>query len=99
MRAFAIIIGIAAALVGYSPAVAAETIKVGVTMPTTGPVAYGALQERHGLDLALKEINAHGGVLGKQIELVFEDNQCNPSVAVTVTNKLLETRVPAIIGA
>lgn len=99
MRFITAIMSVAAALLQFSPILAAETIKIGVSMPTTGAVAYGALQERHGLELALKELNASGGVLGRQIELVFEDNQCNPSVAVTVTNKLFEAQVPAVIGA
>ncbi|SMH36552.1 ABC transporter substrate-binding protein [Mesorhizobium australicum] len=77
---------------------AQEKIQIGAAMPITGPVAHGALQEKRGLEIALEEINAKGGVLGKQIELLYEDNQCNPSLAVTVTNKLLEAGVPAVLG-
>jgi branched-chain amino acid transport system substrate-binding protein len=77
---------------------AQETIRIGAAMPITGPVAHGALQEKRGLETALEEINAAGGVLGKPLELVYEDNQCNPSVAVTVTTKLLEAGVPAVLG-
>lgn len=82
-----------------APAFAADSITIGVSTPITGPVAYGSLQERRGLELALKEINDSGGVLGKQLALVFEDNQCNPSVSVTVANKLIESGVPAVLGA
>lgn len=81
------------------PALAQETITLGVSTPITGPVAFGSMQERRGLELAQKEINEAGGVLGKQIELVYEDNQCNPSVSVTATTKLLEQGVPAVLGA
>lgn len=77
---------------------AQERIQIGAAMPITGPVAHGALQEKRGLELALEEINAAGGVLGKPLELLYEDNQCNPSLAVTVTNKLLEAGVPAVLG-
>jgi branched-chain amino acid transport system substrate-binding protein len=98
MKLFASTLGLALALGAY-PAFAQGAIKVGVSMPITGPVAFGGLQERRGLDLALSEINKNGGVLGSQIALLYEDNQCNPSLAVTVTNKLIEEGVPAIIGA
>lgn len=86
-----------AALAGSAGA--QEKIRIGASTPITGPVAYGALQERRGLDLALREINQGGGVLGRQLELVYEDNQCNPSVSVNVTNKLIDGGVPVIIGA
>ncbi|MDW6023291.1 ABC transporter substrate-binding protein [Mesorhizobium sp. BAC0120] len=81
-----------------SGAYSQETIQIGASMPITGPVANGALQEKRGLELALEEINAAGGVLGKPLEILYEDNQCNPSVAVTVTNKLLEAGVPVVLG-
>lgn len=97
MRKLALTLGFATAVLSSSGN-AAETIKIGVSSPITGPVAYGALQERRGLELALGEINGAGGVLGKKIELVFEDNQCNPSVSVTVATKLIESGVPAVIG-
>ena len=90
--------GLATSLLAV-PASAQETIKIGVSLPITGPVAYGGLQERRGLDLALDEINKAGGVLGKQIELIYEDNQCNPSLGVTVANRLIQDGVPAQIGA
>ena len=92
------ILGVAVAM-SILPANAQNKIKIGVSTPITGPVAFGSLQERRGLDLALDEINKQGGVLGRQIELVYEDNQCNPSVSVTVTNKLIEQGVPAVLGA
>jgi branched-chain amino acid transport system substrate-binding protein len=80
------------------PVAAQETITLGVSSPITGAVAYGSLQERRGLELALGEINDAGGVLGKKLRLVFEDNQCNPSVSVTVATKLIESGVPAVLG-
>lgn len=81
-----------------SGAYAQDKIQIGASMPITGPVAHGALQEKRGIELALEEINAAGGVLGKPLEILYEDNQCNPSVAVTVTSKLLEAGVPVVLG-
>ena len=97
MRVTSLILGAAVAAFAFA-AQAQDKITIGVSTPITGPVAFGSMQERRGLDLALKEINDAGGVLGKQIELVYEDNQCNPSVSVTVANKLLEQGVPAVLG-
>ena len=91
------ILGVAVAM-SILPANAQNKLKIGVSTPITGPVAFGSLQERRGLDLALDEINKQGGVLGRQIELVYEDNQCNPSVSVTAANKLMEQGVPAVLG-
>lgn len=97
MKKLVLALGLATALVS-STAKAGEAIKIGVSSPITGPAAYGALQERRGLELALGEINDAGGVLGRKVELVFEDNQCNPSVSVTVATKLIESGVPAVLG-
>jgi branched-chain amino acid transport system substrate-binding protein len=55
--------------------------------------------QRWGVEIARDEINAAGGVLGKQVEIVSFDNRCNPSEAVNVANKLVEAKVTAIIGA
>ena len=84
---------------GVAPALAEDTVKIGVSAPITGPVAFGGTHEIRGIETAVDAINAKGGVLGKQIELVIEDNQCNPSVSVTVANKLVEDKVVAVLGA
>lgn len=81
-----------------SSVAAAQDITIGLSSPLTGPVAYGALQERRGVELALGEINEAGGVLGRKLKLAIEDNQCNPSVSVTVATKLIESGVPAVLG-
>lgn len=80
---------LAAALV-TSPALAAELIKIGVDTPITGTYAPIGQQVRWGLDLATKEVNAAGGIMGRQIQLIYEDEEANPSVAVQKADKLFE---------
>ena len=77
----------------------AQSIKIGVNTGINGPVSVAAEWEKWGEELAVAEINAQGGVLGKQIELVYADNRCNPSEAVTATDRLIQAGVVAIAGA
>src|ERR1051326_8721543 len=70
------------------PALAADPIKIGVVTPLTGTYAGIGQQVRWGLELATKEINAAGGIMGRQVELTFEDEEANPSVAVQKAEKL-----------
>lgn len=69
---------------------AAEPIRIGVVTPLTGTYAGIGQQVRWGLELATKEVNAAGGVAGRQIELTFEDEEANPSVAVQKAEKLFQ---------
>ena len=74
-------------------------IVIGVSTPKTGPLATASEWEMWGVDLALEEINASGGLLGRKVELMVLDNKCNPSEGVNVANKLVEAKVVAIEGA
>src|SRR5947199_829024 len=73
-----------------SPALAADPIKIGVDTPITGTYAPIGQQVRWGLDLAAKEVNAAGGIMGRQIQLIYEDEEANPSVAVQKADKLFQ---------
>jgi branched-chain amino acid transport system substrate-binding protein len=72
------------------PAEAADPIKVGVVTPLSGTYAPIGKQVRWGAELAVKEINAAGGVKGRPFELLFEDEEANPPVAVRKAEKLLQ---------
>ena len=77
-----------------------DTIKIGVIQPLTGPLAFNGNNNVNGAKLAVAEINARGGVLGKKIELVVEDGQCKPADSVNAAEKLIvRDKVPAIMGA
>jgi branched-chain amino acid transport system substrate-binding protein len=71
-------------------ALAADPIKIGVITPLTGTYAPIGATVRTGLELAAKEVNAAGGVLGRPLELVFEDEEANPAVATQKAEKLLQ---------
>jgi ABC-type branched-chain amino acid transport systems, periplasmic component len=73
-----------------SGAYAADPIKIGVVTPLTGTYAGIGQQVKWGLELATKEVNAAGGIMGRQIELSYEDSEANPSVAVQKAEKLFE---------
>src|SRR6201997_1912054 len=78
----------------------ADTIKIGVNEPLTGPFAASGTYVVNGAKIAADEANAKGGVLGKKIELVIEDNKSNPTEAAAVAEKLItEDKVPVMMGA
>src|SRR5262245_37457217 len=82
---------IVALAAGFGPnAYAADPIKVGVVTPLSGSYAPIGKQVRWGAGLAVKEINAGGGANGRPFELLFEDEEANPPVAVRKSEKLLQ---------
>ncbi len=87
-------------LLSGTNAIYAETIKVGLIQPLSGSVAYNGVADVNGSKLAVKERNARGGVLGKQLELIIEDGECQPSKTVNAAEKLIQKdRVSIISGA
>jgi branched-chain amino acid transport system substrate-binding protein len=84
-------LGVAGAfMLALAPAQAADPIRVGVVTPLSGTYAPIGKQVRWGAELAVKEINAAGGVNGRPFELLFEDEEANPPVAVRKAEKLLQ---------
>lgn len=78
---------------------AAETIKIGEYASLTGKEASFGQQSHKGLKLAIDEINAAGGVLGQQLELITEDNQTKPGESATAVKKLISRdKVVALVG-
>ena len=82
---------IAAAVLSV-PALAADTIKIGLVNETTGPNAEAGVYTVNGARLALEEINKAGGILGKQVELLLEDNQSTNPGTVLAYSKLARRR-------
>lgn len=80
------------AAAGLSTVVAAQgmPIKIGVVTPITGTYAPIGQQVRWGLDLAAKQINDAGGIMGRKIELLYEDEEANPAVATQKAEKLFQ---------
>jgi branched-chain amino acid transport system substrate-binding protein len=95
----AVLAGLALAAAAPTMA-AADSIKIGVNEPLTGDVAASGNYVTDGAKIAADEINANGGVLGQQVELVIEDNKSNPTEAVAVAEKLIGSdEVPVMMGA
>jgi branched-chain amino acid transport system substrate-binding protein len=77
----------------------ADTLKIGIGAPHTGASAAFGEQIWHGAQQAAKDLNATGGINGKQIELVKGDDACEPKQAVAVANHFVESdKVAAVIG-
>jgi len=76
----------------------AETIKIGAIGPLTGPVAIYGISATNGLKLAIDEINANGGILGKQVELNVLDEKGDSTEAVNAYNKLVDWGMVALVG-
>jgi branched-chain amino acid transport system substrate-binding protein len=66
-----------------------EPIKIGATLPLTGSLAYKGVFEKNGIELAVDEINSLGGINGKRLQLIVEDNEGDPNKAVTGVMKLV----------
>ena len=102
MRKFAGLLVTAAIVAGgiATNALAQETIKIGVTQPLTGAFAASGNYVAQGAKIAEDEINKAGGVLGKKLQLIIEDNKSNPTEAVSTVEKLIQKdKVPVLIGA
>lgn len=65
-------------------------IRIGVVTPLSGTYAGIGQQVKWGLDLAARQINAAGGVAGRPLELIYEDEEANPAVAVQKAEKLFQ---------
>ena len=92
---------VAAALVATvisAPALAADTIKIGVAGPHTGDLAPYGLPSKDAAEMAVAEVNAKGGINGKKVELMVADEQCKPEIATNVATKLVSEGVNIVIG-
>jgi branched-chain amino acid transport system substrate-binding protein len=78
---------------------AADTVKIGVVGPRTGPAAATGKAFEEGIAIALEHINGRGGVLGKPLEVVFEDTGGVPEKAASALEKLAtRDKVPIVVG-
>ena len=102
--AFAMLFALAACGSSSSPAASdngssdSDTIKIGGIGALTGGYANYGLSVQHGAQLAVDEINAAGGVNGKQLELNFQDSQGDPESAVSAYGKLMDWGMDVSLG-
>ncbi len=80
------------------PVSAADTIKFGVAGPHSGDLASYGIPTVNAAKLVVADWNAKGGVLGKQIELVIEDDVCKPEVATSTATKLVGEDAAVVLG-
>lgn len=92
--------GTVVAIALFSGPVAAQDVKIGVTQPLTGAFAASGNYVVQGAKIAADDVNKSGGVLGKKIQLIVEDNKSNPTEAVATAEKLIaKDKVPVLMGA
>ena len=88
-----------AASVALGGAVSAqEQLSVGIAGPLSGSEATFGLQLKHGAEQAVADINAAGGVLGRQLKLVEGDDACDPKQARSVAEKFAGMKLPFVAG-
>ncbi|MDR0909302.1 MAG: ABC transporter substrate-binding protein [Spirochaetaceae bacterium] len=82
-----------------SSGAAAGTLKIGALFPLSGSVAYYGTEEQKGLDIAVADINAAGGLLGQQVKIVYEDTEGDSGKAVNAFTKLVtQDGIKLIVG-
>ncbi len=94
-----VLISVLAVLVVTRRESSAESVRIGAILPLTGDAgSYGVGLER-GMELALENVNEHGGINGRTLGVVVEDSQADPAKAVSAFNKLRTVDgVPMVIG-
>jgi branched-chain amino acid transport system substrate-binding protein len=91
-------IALCAALASGNAVFAQNTIKLAAVVELSGGGATSGTNFKNGVELAVKEINAAGGIMGKKLELTINDTTSNPGVALALTKKAIDNDVFAIFG-
>lgn len=94
----ALVAAVAAGAAAFGTSARADDITIAVAGPFTGDLAAFGEQLHRGADMAVKDINAAGGVMGKQLKLEYGDDQCDPKQAVQVANDLVKKGVVFVAG-
>ncbi len=77
---------------------ASETVKLGVAGAHSGDLASYGIPSVRAAELVVKEINSKGGVLGREVQLLVEDDVCKPEVATNTATRLISQGVHVVIG-
>ena len=87
-------------VLAFTPVLAAEPVRIGVTTILSGQYADRGQSEQYGVELALQRINQAGGVLGRPVEAFYGDNAADPATGIAATKRLIEEQhVPVLLGA
>lgn len=81
------------------PVLAADPIEIPIIIPLTGPAALLGKELADGARIAEADINRKGGVHGRPVRFVFQDDQTNPAVALQLTNGVVARKAPVFFGS
>src|SRR2546425_9661954 len=91
-----------AAVFGFPAILRAQSkdlIKIGFPLPLTGPFGALAVDQQRGATLAMEELNAKNGILGRKVEVLFRDDQLKPAIGAQRTKELIENEnVRFVVG-
>src|SRR3984957_320620 len=90
LRADLIAAGVLLSLACVVPARAADPIKIGFSMAQTGPLAGSGKSALLAMKIWMEDVNAKGGLLGRPVQLVYYDDQSNPSNVPPIYTKLID---------
>lgn len=93
-------LAIVCCVVFFGPGIilAAETIKIGVAGAFSGDLASYGRPALNAVQLYVDEVNSSGGILGRQVELLAEDDVCKPEIATNTATKLVSSGVHVVVG-
>lgn len=91
-------LALALLVAGFGVAHAADTVKIGLLAPLTGSWASEGQEMRQNVELLAAQLNARGGLLGKQVEVIVEDDGGDPRTASLAAQRLSTKDVVAVIG-
>jgi branched-chain amino acid transport system substrate-binding protein len=101
-RSFLATTAASAAVLGFPAVLRAQSkdpIKIGFPLPLTGPFGALAVDQQRGATLAMEELNAKNGILGRKVEVLFRDDQLKPAIGAQRTKELIESEnVRFVVG-
>jgi branched-chain amino acid transport system substrate-binding protein len=92
------LLGLATILMTAGGAMAADTIRLGVAGAHSGDLASYGIPSIRAAELVVESVNADGGILGKEVTILTEDDVCKPEVAANTAAKLASDGVPVVLG-
>ena len=98
MRRTLLHLSAAVALALSGAGAARAEILIGAAGALTGPNAYQGEQQQQGVEMAIADLNARGGVLGEQLKLISLDDACDSGQAVAAAQRLVAAKVPFVVG-
>jgi len=82
-----------------TPFAGADTVKIGLNYPKTGPYSVQGLDQWRATELAVAEINAAGGIMGKQVEIAWRDSRSKADLTTANVTELIDTEgVKMVLG-